>query len=146
VTLPDIQAVKRAIQARLAGDATLATLAAGPFNGRIPSTVDWSKPAIEHGPQADTDDPANGYGQDGLALVWRVMVHDRGPAPGVGDAADCYAALNRAHAVLTSAPLTVTGETVWYLRRTGGIPETQPVDESGHVRMSVGSLYSVRVL
>lgn len=146
MTLPNIQAVKVAIQTRLEGDATLAGLVTGIHNGRIPSTADWSKPALEHGPQSDTDDPANGYGQDGLSLVWRVMVHDRGPAPGIGDIADCYAVLNLAHAVLTAAPLTVSGQEVWYLRRTGGIPESQPVDESGYVRMSVGSLYALRAV
>ncbi len=140
----DETALKVALRSRLTGDTTLMTLVEGVFNLDIPSTVRWAKPVLEFGIQADTEDGT--YGTRGQDLRVRLMAHARGGAPGVGSSDAAIAALVRADVVLTATPLPVTGQTVWRLWRIGGIPEASPVDEQGHRRYQVGSVYECRIV
>lgn len=144
--IPDIGAIKIAFVNRLYTDATLMTLVEGIWDGRVPSDMPWAKPNLTYTIQADTDDPANGYGQDGVFLVFNLMCHDRGADADSGSFDACYTALLRAHTVLTASPLTVSGQTIWRLRRSGGIPQMEPPDDSGYRRFQVGALYEVRAI
>lgn len=146
MTLPDVNALKIAYRARLIGDAALLGMVEAVVNGAVPGSVTWAKPVLEYGVQSDVPDRGNGYGQEGLDLLFRLLCHARGSAPGIGSFDECYAVLNRAHVVLTSSPLVVSGQTVWRLARVGGIPEARPVDESGVPRLQVGALYQVRTV
>lgn len=146
--LPNVTALRHAFKAKLESNNELLDLIFDrtAWNG-VPGFVDWLLPVLEWGIQEDTDDPSNGYGQNGVQYLFRVMVHDRGDEPGLWDYDRSYEALALAHEALTDTPLVVgDGQKVWYLRRQSGIPETPQLDSNtGYVHTSVGALYRLRV-
>jgi hypothetical protein len=147
MALPDLNALKVAFRGKLVADATLMTLVGGVWNGVLPAQVDWALPQFEYGVQADPVDEANGYGEEGRRVVLRLMAFERGYAGGVGAYDRCYAALNRAHAVLGNA-LSVSGQSVWSVRWVGGVPEASPpdVDDETRPRLQVGAMYECRTV
>lgn len=141
----DLQAIKVALRGRLTADATLMALVGGVFNLYIPATVTWSKPCLEYGVQAMTEDREGAsYTQRAEDVRIRLMAHDKGDAPGVGSLADAYAALRRAETTLLATPFTTGG--TWFCRYVDGIPETSQSDDAGYPRMSVGRIYRLRVI
>lgn len=145
--LPSVKLLKRAYGDRLESNTLLTDLifAGRVWNG-VPGLWDYSKVCLEFGVQADTDDPRNGYGQNGLQLQFRLVAHDRGSEPGMWDYERCYDVLAVAHDLLVDTPLTtVDNQRVWRVRRTAGIPEMPSVDPgTGYTHIAVGSLYEVR--
>lgn len=141
----DLNALVIAIRTRLKADGTLTTLIGDVYRGAIPALASWAKPNLEIGIQADTNNQDTSYGTVTQDLLIRVMAHDKGPAPGVGSFADCYAALVQADSVLLASPLVVGGMTITDFRRDSGIPEQMPPDSGAFPRFQVGSLYRARI-
>ena len=133
-----------AVRIRLKSDATLTGLIGDVYRGAIPSVAIWSKPNMEIGIQADTQNQQTSYQTRTQDLLVRLMAHDKGSKPGVGRYDRCYAVLVRAETVLLATPMTVSGMTIVDIRRDSGIPEAMPFDDAGYRRMQVGSLLRVR--
>lgn len=146
--LPSIRLLKRAFGDALEADDELLDMIfnRATYNSGVPGTWDQVKPCLEWGIQADTDDIRNGYGQNGIQLMFRLVAHDQGTAPGMWDFERCYEVLERADTVLKATTLApADGQRVWRVRRTGGIPEMPNEDpDTGLIHIAVGSLYEVR--
>lgn len=149
---PSIKLLKRAFGDRLESDAMLLDLIfnRAAYSGGVPGTwrllpYEILLPCLEYGIQTNVDDPRNGYGQRGLQILMRLMVHDHGPEPGYWDFERSYDILERCDTVLTATPLAVSGQSVWRFWLNSGINETTDVDaNTGLVYTSVGAIYEIR--
>lgn len=132
--------VRRALYGRMAGDTTLNGLLGVPATGYAKNIYHQQAPAGAQFPyvifQKQSGVPTEAMG-DPAAMdtdVWMVKAIDRGPS-----ADQAESAASRITALLNDAPLSISGNTLLYLRRQSDVEYPEEVD--GQMYHHVGSLF-----
>jgi hypothetical protein len=137
-----MKALETALYAKLTGDATLMAYLAGGVHNMV------AKPGVAY-PYL-VFQKVSGIDDYTLTLrirtsyLYQVRIIAEG-APDTGYSSSTIEdALARVDTLLTNAALTVTGKTLWYLRREGDMPD-MAAENNGRVLMQVGATYRIEL-
>ena len=137
-----MKALETALYTKLTGDATLMGYLAGGVHNKV-AKPETPYPYLVF--QKVTGTPEYTFTERiRRSYLYQFRVIAAG-APDTGySSSDIEDALARVDTLLTDAALTVTGETLWYCRREGGMPDMTGLD-NGQVLYQVGATYRIEL-